>query len=341
MLPKKVLSRIQSSRARRRAPHQSSLGQPRKPRMESLETRLLLTASTFLTDSPIDVEQQTAVIVSEPPGTATPASPAHEHDSPALCAQFQLRIEGTAVQYNIATGIPEHLEGNVFYVGGNFDGQYAGTYQEDIVPIFHPDYGLIGADGTGTYSFSNHRGVTTLGKLVVEYRSFIVGLSPTGALLVNSVGTAVDGTRLFRDLEGGFTTSSTVVLGPEFAMQVDINMQLCRTLPAAADSWQVLERLAGSEPRDAFFSGHGEPRDAFFSGHGEPLEHQTGRGNSAHRHDIHARAGRPELSPAPQDSLNPHRGSLSQRQYAHGLDEVLSGSQPLWLQDALTAELLG
>ena len=327
MLPKKVRSWIHTSRAGHRAPRQSSLGQPRKPRMESLETRLLLTASTFLPDSPIDVEQQTAVIASEP-GTAAPASPAHEHDSPALCAQFQLRIEGTGVQYNIATGIPEHLEGDVFYVGGNFDGQYAGTYQEDIVPIFHPDYGLIGADGTGTYNFSNHRGTTTLGTLVVEYRSFIVGLSPTGALLVNSVGTAVDGTRLFRDMEGGFTTSSTVVLGPEFAMQVDINMQLCRSLPA--DNLHLLERLSGSEPRDAFFSDHGEA-----------LGQQAGLGNSAHRHDLHARAGRPELSPAQKDSLSPRHSSLSQRQFARGLDEVLGGSQTLWLQDALAAELIG
>ena len=142
--------------------------------------------------------------------------------------EFELTIVGTAIEYDPATGLPQHIEGDVFYVGGFLDGRQAGTYQEDVTPILHPDYGFIGVTGVSTFEFHAWpEARSPFGTLNTHYQAFIVGVDQaTGAVLVQSTGTIVSGTGVFRHATGEFTSSSSVHLGYDFAMNTEVTVTL-------------------------------------------------------------------------------------------------------------------
>lgn len=147
----------------------------------------------------------------------------------ALSAQhtqvFELSIVGTSIEFD-ENGLPQHLEGLVYYRGGPKDDQLAGTYKEDLTPLIHPDFGFIGTTGESVFTFVNkNTKVQTFGKVVTSNRSFIVGVDPgTGELSVNSTGQIVEGTRKFKHVIGGIMSSSIVILGEDFQLNVTLTL---------------------------------------------------------------------------------------------------------------------
>ena len=207
---------------------------------EALEARLLLSASG--PQAPADVH-----VVDAGDSNDTGRDDGHRGGSlmlPGMLQQlgeFELTIVGTAIEYDPATGLPQHIEGDVFYVGGVLDGRQAGTYQEDVTPILHPDYGFIGVTGVSTFEFRAWpEARSAFGALNTHYQAFIVGVDEaTGAVLVQSTGTIVSGTGVFRHATGEFTSSSSVHLGFDFAMNtaVSITLDTQQMLAAARQEW--------------------------------------------------------------------------------------------------------
>lgn len=178
---------------------------------ETLEPRLLLSGRGVAPHVPAEVGTHA--------GTDN-AAPFHE---------MQLAIVGTSISYD-AMGLPSEMTGEVFYAGGMFDGVYAGTYQEDLTPILHPDYGFVGTTGESVFRFEarpGRSGRVGFGEITTFNQSFIVGMDAlTGAVHVASSGQIVASSGLFSGVEGGFTSSSTVMLGVQFALSTQVNFSM-------------------------------------------------------------------------------------------------------------------
>jgi hypothetical protein len=145
--------------------------------------------------------------------------------------ELQLRIVGTTIRFDEATGLPSYMAGDIYYSGGGRDGQLAGTYEEHLTPIIHPEYGFIGTVGVSTFRFHNARGVTTFGEVTTVNHSFITGFDETGAICVASTGQITGGTRRLGDVSGGISCSSTVILGPSFSLDVQLTLQFQKQAP--------------------------------------------------------------------------------------------------------------
>ena len=294
---------------------------------EALETRRLLSASG--PQAPADVH-----VIGDGDSHDAGGDPGHRGGPlmlPGILQQlgeFELTIVGTAIEYDPATGLPQHIEGDVFYVGGFLDGRPAGTYQEDVTPILHPDYGFIGVTGVSTFEFHAWSGARSpFGTLNTHYQAFIVGVDEaTGAVLVQSTGTIVSGTGVFRHATGEFTSSSSVHLGFDFAMNtaVSVTLDTQQMLAAARQEWH--DAHGHSQPghshglrrhRDAcddlsqrlvrLDEGHGAHR----GGHGERDDWQSNE-SRRERNDDHPRR------------VAEHRGG------DHGLDAAFATLGRTW-----------
>ena len=125
-------------------------------------------------------------------------------------------VIGTKIQYD-ESGLPAKLKGDVYYRGGDRDGQNAGTYKEKLTPILS-DNRLVGTSGVSKFNLEE-------GKFISLNVSTIVGFA-NGAFLVESKGQLVNdkGDDHFEMVEGSFTSSSTIILGPDFSMNVDLTL---------------------------------------------------------------------------------------------------------------------
>lgn len=134
---------------------------------------------------------------------------------------YEYSVVGTHIEFD-EFGLPARLEGDVYYRGGGKDGKWAGTYTEELTPIFFNGM-FIGTSGVSVFSFGKN-GKSTLTTLNVSY---IVGMV-NGAFQVQSTGQVVteDGTGKFTKVDGEFMSSSTVILGPDFSMNVDLTLSL-------------------------------------------------------------------------------------------------------------------
>lgn len=198
---------------------------------ESLERRLLLSAISG------NIPAEVSVHV-----CAADAGPVQ---------QLNLSIVGTTVQFDGATGLPAFLAGDLYHA----DGRYAGTYEETLTPILHPDYGFIGTAGVSTFRFQNETGTTTFGEVTTRNLSYIVAMDyETGAIQVVSSGEIVEGTRRMSNVDGGISSSSTVVLGPAFALDVHLTMQFSTQTDADAGGDAVSSRTLVS--RDSGTGAH-------------------------------------------------------------------------------------
>ena len=140
--------------------------------------------------------------------------------------EISLGIEGTAAECEL--GLPSRLEGTLFLRGGPLDGLPVGTYEEDLIPIIDPVFGLVGTEGVSTFTFALF-GIT-IGTVVTENESLIVGIGPSGELLVESEGVVVQGTGYFSDVIGGLMSSSAVLIDLEsctlFSLVTDLTLTL-------------------------------------------------------------------------------------------------------------------
>jgi hypothetical protein len=215
------------------------MGRFRPLTVEPLENRLLLSVSHLVpvAHETLEPPAETSVPEStlEQPGVAQQAvskgssSAAVPAAPPGLSMQFQLQIVGTGIEFDPASGLPSRLEGDMYFVGGRHDGDFAGTYQETVTPILHPEYGFVGTVGVVEFSFQHPRAAH--GKLTIHSQSLIMGLADNGAMQVESEGTIIEGTKRLREMTGGFASSSTVLLGLEFSMDVQVDLSAVRALP--------------------------------------------------------------------------------------------------------------
>ena len=140
---------------------------------------------------------------------------------------LELSIVGTEFQLGEFEGagmLPVRLEGVVFYRGGEQDGRLAGKYEEELKPILDPVHGFVGTEGRSVFTFL-HRdgGGEPTGTIVSENRSLIVGVQD-GAMMVESVGTIVDGSRAYQNVVGRLASSASIVLGEDFVLNVDLKL---------------------------------------------------------------------------------------------------------------------
>ena len=213
---------------------------------ESLEGRVLLSAA-FAT-VPADVG---------------PHAPEADHAGPAK--ELKLRIVGTEVRYDEVTGLPSYMAGKVYYCDGAKDGQFAGTYEEHLSPILHPEYGFVGTVGVSTFKFQNESGKTTFGEVTTTNYSYITGVE-NGAVQVSSGGQITGGTRRLDDVVGGLFSSSSVVLGPTFSLECNLTLHF-RKEPQAAELFHASSDTAGSQKTHQS-SPAGGPHSAW-----TPLDH--------------------------------------------------------------------
>ncbi|HUG89791.1 MAG TPA: hypothetical protein VML55_03095 [Planctomycetaceae bacterium] len=181
------------------------------------------------------------------------AGDAHD-DAHGEVHELQLRIVGTTIGFDEATGLPSFMAGEIYYSGGARDGQFAGTYEEHLTPILHPEYGFIGTVGVSTFRFHNARGVTTFGEVTTVNHSYITGFDETGAICVASTGQITGGSRRLADVSGGISCSSTVILGPSFSLDVHLTLQFQKQAPSgmfdagpSGQAGQVAQNPAGQE----------------------------------------------------------------------------------------------
>jgi len=137
---------------------------------------------------------------------------------------FSLAIVGTDVEYD-SSGFPRFLAGDLY----DDRGRFVGRYEEDLQPVIHPEYGIIGATGVSVFSFTDVRGDAIWAQAYSRNLSMIAAVDPeTGALLVNSSGEFFEGTGMFDQLSGGLHASSTIVLGSDFLLETDLELELSR-----------------------------------------------------------------------------------------------------------------
>ena len=140
---------------------------------------------------------------------------------------LELSIVGTEFelgQFEGAGNLPVRLEGIVFYRGGEKDGRLAGKYEEVLKPILDPVHGFVGTEGRSVFTFLQRDGEgEPIGTITSENRSRIVGMQD-GAMLVESAGTIVDGSRNYQNVVGRLASSSSIVLGEDFVLNVDLKL---------------------------------------------------------------------------------------------------------------------
>ena len=151
-------------------------------------------------------------------GTILVAHLASEARAAGTTDVHKYSVVGTDIEYD-ESGLPAKLEGVVYYRGGDHDGEVAGTYEEELTPLFSGNT-FIGTSGVSEFELEE-------GEFVSLNVSTIVGFA-NGALLVESRGQLVkdEGEDHFEMVEGSFTSSSTVILGPDFSMNVDLTLSV-------------------------------------------------------------------------------------------------------------------
>lgn len=126
------------------------------------------------------------------------------------------------------------LEGDLFLSGGRLDGQLVGRYDDISVPSINPDcdpvaaaaLGFNAAEGVATFTFEFFG--YTIGSITTEYQSCVVSTDfTTGELHVESAGTIVGGTGIFRHAQGSFDSAATISL-ITFEIDVDVSLKLDR-----------------------------------------------------------------------------------------------------------------
>ncbi len=129
-------------------------------------------------------------------------------------------IVGTSIEFD-EFGLPARLKGDIFYRGGKKDGKFAGTYLEELTPIFF-EGNFVGTSGVSVFTFKKVA-------LTTFNISHIVGIAD-GAFIVKSTGQVVesDGTGKNTQIAGELMSSSTVILGPDFAMNVELTLSLSK-----------------------------------------------------------------------------------------------------------------
>ena len=130
---------------------------------------------------------------------------------------FSFAIVGTHIEYD-AFGLPAFLAGDVYYRGGKRDGKFAGTYEEDLTPIFFGET-FVGTSGVAVFKLKRLNEFTTMNT------SYIVGFG-NGIFLVESSGQIVDGKGKFKHVTGGFSSTSSIILGPEFLLDVALTLSV-------------------------------------------------------------------------------------------------------------------
>jgi hypothetical protein len=187
-----------------------ALSRRRLPMLESLDSRALPSAS------PLGV----CIPAVAPLGPAAP---------PAWRDTFY--IKGTQVQFN-SLGLPSTMSGDI-YPTAQMTGLPIGHYQETLQPVLVGGQ-LAGTTGVTTFTFgitmpgSSNPGIT-LETIKATDTSMITGVTSTGALAVQSVGTVVGASGIAPFLSGGFTSASTVALGPSFSMSTAVNLGVTPT----------------------------------------------------------------------------------------------------------------
>lgn len=157
------------------------------------------------------------------------ASAVHAHEPRTV--RIDLTIDGMLTPVSPELFL---LDGDMFFSGGPLDGRFVGTYSDISIPTIDPNcdpvaaavFGFNAADGTAVLTFKLRPNADfTLGTIVIDYHSCVVGISDTGALLVESEGEIVGGTGIFRDIQGGLCSSAMVVL-PTGELHVDLTLEL-------------------------------------------------------------------------------------------------------------------
>lgn len=302
---------------------------PRTCTIESLENRCVLSGVSPIPDVPDDavvedvmIEQHAAL------DGSLDCVGAHQQTN-----ELNLSIVGTAISFDANTGLPAHLEGQIYYVGGPQEGDLAGTYVENVVPIIHPDFGFIGTTGVSVFSFvrPDHPNGRVVGDLTSINLSFIIGMNPSGGILVQSTGVFASGTGVFEDVTGGFTSSSTIYLPTpafpqmQFALNVDLQLNF-ETLPDKKFLvWSGMLPKDGDHHDGCGYERNGDERDGKDEGFHDRDHHERGHTQlvnneaaAAHKHEGHL--------------VDHHRGS--QRLDTKAADRILA----CWSNDPLQDE---
>jgi hypothetical protein len=134
----------------------------------------------------------------------------------------ELFIDGTQMTFD-EYGLPDSMTGDLYF-GDDARGAPVGRYEETLDPVFMGGQ-FAGTTGVGTFTFfvaaSPSRVVETI---TTANTSFIRGVVPeTGGLIVSSTGEITASSGLFKNLQGGFTSSSVVVMGPQFDADTQVD----------------------------------------------------------------------------------------------------------------------
>jgi hypothetical protein len=169
-------------------------------------------------------------LLSAAPGALLSSGPAwvdvHHAQAQAVGLTADLFIDGTEMKFN-EWGLPAYMAGNLF-LGNDPSARPVGKYEEVLTPMLMNGQ-FVGTTGAATFTFF----VAAWSQVVIQRIettnvSLIQGVVPeTGALIVASTGTVTGSSGIFKNLEGTFTSSSTVVLYPSFDSdtQVKFNME--------------------------------------------------------------------------------------------------------------------
>ena len=90
--------------------------------------------------------------------------------------------------------------------------------EEDVFPTIVEGV-FVGSTGVSVFTNDDDGTITT------SNVSLIVGFVG-GTLFVESEGQIIDGTGEFKDVEGGFVSSSTITLAPVFELDVEVTFTL-------------------------------------------------------------------------------------------------------------------
>lgn len=152
--------------------------------------------------------------------SASPLIIALEAKLPPALQTFD--IVGTGATMN-QQGLPASMSGNLYY-GPHQLGQLVGQYHETLTPLLFDGF-FIGTTGVATFTIGPQTGqpLETIRTMDV---SLLQGYDPaSGALLVASNGVIFESAGLTSNIQGGFSSASAVVLGPQFASLTNVDFQ--------------------------------------------------------------------------------------------------------------------
>ncbi|MBI3465142.1 MAG: hypothetical protein HY000_19115 [Planctomycetes bacterium] len=178
----------------------------------------------------------------------------------APTVEVELAITGREVEFTPA-GLPQRMAGDVYLNAAPtaHSDRPIGKYEEVLTPILADVNGdslpdLVGTTGVSTFTFFvNSVFPKGLASVTTANVSYIQGVNAAGELLVNSVGTIIEGTGLAKRLSGGFTSTSVVGFYPSFSMHTEATFHLTgkagKLLNTLTEVVSTLEHCAGDSDR--------------------------------------------------------------------------------------------